>query len=451
MHSHLPRFANGAIAFFVAAVFLAGCASSSGNNPSPLTPTSVVPSIGTQHQQLKKGFVRYSIFNLGTLGGMVSGANGINNRGWTTGVSDLLGDQSEHAVLWRGRAITDLGNQLGGPSSAVAFDDNHANNGKIVGNAQTSKLDPYKEQWIFTCLNGNPCKGGDLISLGFRWQHGVMTALPTLGGTNGNATGINNRGQAVGFTETNIHDPNCVSPQVLDWEAVMWGPKKGETQELPPFQGDTVAVALAIDDKGEAVGGSGPICGTGPVPSLSVHAVLWRNGSAINLGSFGGTMNNVAVAINNQGQIVGFSDVAGDAAFHAFLWERGKMQDLGVLPGDASSAAQAINNKGQVLGNSCDQSGNCRVFLWQDGVMTDFNTLLQHNSSLYAINAGDINDRGEVNGWAFDQSNGETNAFLATPKQGDLRTMQVESIVPKITLPEHVRRMLLQRRGFGRF
>lgn len=347
--------------------------------------------------------------------------------------------------------MIDLGSQLGGPSSAVAFDDNHNDNGKIVGVAQTSQLDPNQEQWIFTCLNGNPCEGGDLISLGFLWQRGMMTALPTLGGTNGNATGINNRGQAVGFTENNVHDSSCSSPQVLDWEAVMWGPKKNQVQELPPFTGDSVGAAAAINDEGEAVGGSGPICGTGPTPAFSAHAVLWRNGSAIDLGSLGGTMNNFATAINNRRQIVGLSDVASDATFHAFLWQDGRMQDLGVLPGDAASVGSAINNRGQVLGLSCDASGNCRVFLWQDGVMIDLSRLLPLRSSLHPINTGDINDRGEISGWAFDQRNGETVAFLAIPKEGSLQATQAIDVAPKITLSAPVRRMLLQRMIGWRF
>lgn len=392
----------------------------------------------------------YSVIRLGSLGGSVSGANAIDNRGWATGVSNLTGDQNEHAALWRNGVLTDLGSTLGGPNSAVAFGGNHADNGEIVGVAQSSLLDPLGEQWIFTCLNGAPCQGGDLISLAFLWRHGAMIALPTLGGTNGNATGINNRGQAVGFTENSTHDPSCVSPQVLDWEAVIWGPSRGEVRELPPFTGDFVGAAAAINDEGQAVGGSGPTCGSGPGADF-VHAVLWQNSSVTDLGSLGGTTNNLAWDINNQGQIVGQSDLPGDATGHGFLWESGKMRDLGVLPGDVFSVAGEINNRGQVLGNSCDQSGNCRVFLWQDGAMTDLNTLIPRNSSLYLFNAGDINDRGEIDGWAFDQSNGKTVAFLAIPQGVVSSAAQTENNVPKVILPERVRRILLQRRGFGRF
>src|SRR6202030_2747774 len=100
-------------------------------------------------------------------------------------------------------------------------------------------------------------------------------------------------------------------------------------------------------------------------------------------------------AINNRGQVVGFSDLPGDATFHAFFWENGVMTDLGTLPGDFSSLASGINNEGQVVSTSCDQNGNCRVFLWEIGVMTDLNGLISQGSSLYLRMASDINDRGE--------------------------------------------------------
>ena len=57
--------------------------------------------------------------------------------------------------------------------------------------------------------------GALLLSLGFVWQGRVMRALPTLGGDNGFATGVNNHGQVVGWAENAIHDPTCNSPQVL--------------------------------------------------------------------------------------------------------------------------------------------------------------------------------------------------------------------------------------------
>jgi probable HAF family extracellular repeat protein len=400
----------------------------------------------------------YTVKDLGTLGGTVSsGANSINNKGWVTGHSNLPGDQEEHAFLWRKGVMTDLGT-LGGFNSNVPFPVKN-DEGLIAAQSQTSALDPLGENFFgpYTCdQNGDLCQGGDLINRGFVWQDGAITALATLGGNNGVAAGANDRGEVVGFAENTTQDPSCAPPQVLDWEAVIWGPKRGEIHQLPPFPGDSVAAALAVNDHSQVVGGSG-ICG--PVsPAVSLHAVLWQVGSVINLGGLGGAMNNVAFAINNRGQVVGFSDLSGDATFHAFLWEDGIMTDLGTLPGDFSSSASGINNRGQVVGTSCDQNGNCRVFLWENGVMTDLNTLVPQRSSLYLTVASDINDRGEIVGNAVPKGTDYERAFLAVPsRDGDDRetTMFAAHVggnpIPKIVLPENVRGQLRQRRGLGRF
>ena len=180
--------------------------------------------------------------------------------------------------------------------------------------------------------------------------------------------------------------------------------------------------------------------------------------------AFTGALNNIAFAINNQGQIVGQSDLPGDTTFHAFLWQNGAMVDLGTLLGDFLSAAFGINNKGQVVGQSCDQNGNCRAFLWQDGVMTNLNALIPQGSPLYLIEASDINDRGEIVGNAIATGTGNERAFLATrcdEKQGEDQgckdfaegTIVVESTTserPNITLPDYVLNLLDHRRGSGR-
>ena len=417
------------------------------------------PRLSAQDQQEQHNKQpHYSITDLGTLGGTSSNASGINSRGWSVGDANLTGDTTEHASLWRNGVITDLGT-LGGRNSGVGYPAKTDDAGLITGDAQTSTIDPLGENWglLFFCSpSGGSCEGYQNLVLGFLWQNGVMTALPTLGGNNGVALGgVNNRGQMVGYAENSIQDPNCAPPQVLDWEAVIWGPKQGEIQELPPLPGDSIGAAVGINDKGQVVGGSG-VCGF-PSFADSVHAVLWQNGSVIDLGSFGGVMNNGGLAINNRGQVVGLSDLPGDTTAHAFFWEDGLMTDLGTLPGDFFSIAQGINDDGQVVGQSCDANFNCRAFVWQNGVMTDLNTLIPPGSSSYLLAAEDINSEGEIVGSAFDQSNGETVGFLAIPgcdgdnNEAASSAPQIGTDPPKVILPENVRQLLRQRRGFGRF
>ena len=137
----------------------------------------------------------------------------------------------------------------------------------------------------------------------------------------------------------------------------------------------------------------------------------------MNLGSLGGTQGTFPYSINNEGQVVGQSNLTGDAVFHAFLWRKGVMADLGVLPGDVYSAAFGLNDRGQAVGGSFGPNfSTVRAFLWQNGVMTDLNTLIKPGStSLYVVFGNNINSRGEIAGQAFNPANGEFRAVLLIP------------------------------------
>ena len=82
------------------------------------------------------------------------------------------------------------------------------------------------------------------------------------------------------------------------------------------------------------------------------------------LGTLGGN-SSAATAINNRGQIVGWSTTRSGAK-HAFLWQRGTMRDLGTL-GGAESAALALNERGQIVGWSTTKKGTKRAVIWGDG------------------------------------------------------------------------------------
>jgi probable HAF family extracellular repeat protein len=342
--------------------------------------------------------VRYTVTVLGTLGGGFSSGNGINIEGSVAGGSWLPGDTTIRAFIWHRGVMTDLGT-LGGPNSDASEGPMINKRDEVVGFSDTLTLDPNAENF---CSNFNDFPN-PYTCVPFVWRNGVMSALPLLGGNNGSAGGINNRGQVAGVAENATRDPNC---PYLHFEPVIW--ENGQiSEQLPTVHGDPDGVASAINDKGQAVGFTGT-CGF-------VHAVLWEEGKATDLGNLGGT-SNIASDINNRGQAVGTSNLAGDTTHHAFLWTKDDgMQDLGTLYGLPVSWAQAINNKGQVVGFSQDFSNNTVASLWQDGVLTDLNTLIPPNSALFLVEALGINDRGQITGYAFDTSTGRAPAFLATP------------------------------------
>jgi probable HAF family extracellular repeat protein len=394
---------------------------------------------------------RYTVVDLGTLGGVFgSSAHSINNKVWIAGVANLSGDTVEHAALWRDGVVTDLGT-LGGDNSNVDFPvKNDAE--LIVGFAQTSTIDPLGENFcVFFCTpSGGACNGSNQSCQGFRWRNGVMDSLEMLGGNNSAATGANNRGLVVGIAENSTQDPNCIAPQVLDYEPVVW--RGGAIHELPLVASDAIGAAIAVNDNSQIVGTSG-MCGSGPgLGPIPVHAVLWQNDSVTDLGNLGGAVNNIAYAINKSGQIVGASDLAGDNTGHAFLWQKGIMTNLGTLPGDFLSFASGINDNGQVVGQSCDVTFNCRAFLWQSGVMTDLNGLIPPHSTLYMVSAYDINSRGEIVGQAFDENTGDAAAFRAIPIQQETQLVGPEAQVRKrVILPEGLKQFINKRRGLTPF
>lgn len=115
--------------------------------------------------------------DLGTLGGKLSYAVGINDSGQVIGNSET-GLAVRHAFLWSAGKMVDLGTLGGEGSYAFAIN----NRGQIVGNADTP----------------------DHVTHAFLYQHGKMTDLGTLGGRQSAAHSINDRGQIVGYSDTRL-------------------------------------------------------------------------------------------------------------------------------------------------------------------------------------------------------------------------------------------------------
>ena len=389
----------------------------------------------------------YTVTDLGALpNNNVGCAMALNNQGSTlimSGNVDPAEKLSSSGQLLNGRAVidihgvkTDLGT-LGGPNSWMnwgAINDH----GQVVGMAETSDPDPNDEN-ICQFPTGLQCRP-------FFWQSNHMSALPTLGGNNGQASQINNRGQIAGTAETPDLDSGCPAsnPHLISLP-VLW--EDGKVQPLPTVGGDPDGFAMAINDQGQAVGFSGICAG-------AIHGVLWENGTPVPLPDLG--TGAIAESINDLGQIAGIIGSADGTTELGALWHNGVLTNLGTLPGDFAAIATGINNRGQVVGSTLDSNFNwSRTFIWQNGAMTDLNTLFPASSNLFALMANKINERGQISGMALVLSGpdaGNIHAFLATPVNASIgrSVADVARTHPPANMPANFRKQLLQRIRLGR-
>lgn len=386
----------------------------------------------------------YRVTDLGSQGNDNLGcAMSLNNQGWTEIMAGNVGGASPDSLLGKllnGRALIDVNGTkldlgtLGGQNSWMNW--GQVNDfGQVVGFSETNVPDPNGE---------DVCGFGTYRTcLPFLWQVGHMSALPTLGGNNGQASGINNRGQVAGFAETTSEDSGCPPHRIQ--LPVLW--ENGTPQPLPTVDNDPDGEALGINDIGQAVGESANCS------QSVIHAVSWENGSASQLPDFG--TGAIAWANNDQGQIIGIVGSADGTTEYAALWQNGVLTNLGTLPGDFAAIGTGINNRGQVVGSTLDSSFSwSHGFIWQNGVMTDLNTLFPASSNLYATMANKINERGQISGMAIVLSGpdaGNIHAFLATPVNQSLgrSVADVVHTHPKSNLPPNVGKQLLRRLQLG--
>jgi probable HAF family extracellular repeat protein len=357
--------------------------------------------------------------------GVVSGERVVANP---RNIDELV----SQAVLWEGTKLKVISSPgLGGPNS-VAYGVNFW--GQAVGQADTETRDPNGEDFCGSTALGLTHSGNTCVP--FLWQDGAMVALPRLRnkagkeGSNGAANENNFFGMIAGTAENAEVDSTCpgasVSPQSIQFKPVIWTKafpmSPVEIQELPTVDGDPDGFALAINDLGQSVGGTGRCAPFNTLVGVSLtptHAVLWQNNKAIDLGNLGGDgmfFGIFAHGLNDRGQVVGVSDTTDDQSFHAFLWQQGHIKDLGTLPGDAFSLAVTVSNSGMVLGLSISGEFSPRAALWRNGIATDLNSLVPEDTALYLQSACSINDKGEIIGFAALKSNpNESHAYLAKP------------------------------------
>ena len=181
------------------------------------------------------------------------------------------------------------------------------------------------------------------------------------------------------------------TPTQSAFHAFRW--RRGALVDLAPDAANN-SQATALDDDGDIVGWSQPIGGG------YGHAVLWRRGVRIELGSFGGNFS-YASGVNDRGEVVGWSDVPSSELPpflwppSAFVWRRGVMTRLASLPGAVGSLANGINPAGDVVGWSYGSIYQHSAVVWRKGVPTSLVAAGGPVSEAIAINP-----RGDVVGWS---------------------------------------------------
>lgn len=431
----------------------------------------------TQQHSIKHH--QYKVVDLGTFGGPGSSVNCCDHQITPGGVVVGSADTSaanpnpgcfdlgatdcnvNQAFEWKDGKLTNLGALPGGYNSyAQAVNAS----GTVVGSAE----------------NGTP----DLV-LGITefeavlWRNNQITNLGTLGGSEGVALDINDRGQIVGFSANAVPDPVSMFGFATQTRPFVW--KNGVMRDLDTL-GSTDGVAF-MENK------SGQIAGQFYVPgTTNVDSIFWdENGNPADMGTLGGTNANCPSCgpwfINNRGQVVGNSTLAGDASHHGFVWgqrkltdlgtlggdnseanwingsgvvvgradvpgslthhgfvwKHGVMTDLGVIGGDACSTAYAVNSSGVIVGDAgiCFVGG--RAWLSENGgPMVDLNDLALPGSGLHLQDARLINDRGEIVCTGV-LSNGNQHAVLLIPVEGDASARRGAQVKPKLS-PHHIAR-----------
>ena len=329
-------------------------------------------------------------FYINDLGGIV----GISENGL---IDPLTGFPEVVAVYWNHGKIIDLGTFGGNASYANAIN----NEGQIVGMALNTVPDSYSSG-IGKNTFFAPAFPVATQSRAFLWQQGVMHDLGTLGGNDAQALFVNDRGQVAGMSYTNtVANPSTGLPTQ---DPFFW--EDGKMVDIGTL-GGTNGVAYGLNNRGQVVGGSN-LAG-----DKELRPFLWDKKEGLrDLGSLGGTMG-AAIAVNDSGIVVGNSSLPGGVVFHAFIWENGVMTDLGTVAGLQVSAAFSINSKRQVVGEAGPTPP--LGWLWEDsGPIVDLNQLVLPGSDLTVVGATYINDRGEIAAQGA-LPNGDSHAILLIP------------------------------------
>jgi len=314
-----------------------------------------------------------------------------------------------HAFSWKDGHLRDLGALPGNNSSAV-FEVNSGGTG--AGMSGTAATDP-NTGW--PADNAVIFKNGRVINLG---------TLP--GGYESQANDINDRGQVSGFASNGTADPYSMFDWGTQARSFIW--QDGKMRDIGTLGGPD-AVSTTLNASGQITGQSYTnVTANAATGVPTTDPFLWQRGHMLDLGTLGGTYG-LANWLNDAGEVVGQSNLAGDQTAHPFLWKDGKMTDLGTL-GGPYGFADWVSEHGDVAGAAQTASQAFHAFLWRHGTMTN---LRPTGGAPWAFAEG-VNDSGQVVGHDSDTQGQELAAVLWAGGHGyDLNTLIAPSRLHLVT------------------
>jgi probable HAF family extracellular repeat protein len=209
------------------------------------------------------------------------------------------------------------------------------------------------ESYAFDINNSDVIVGRNILSSGYEKtiyiKNGTVKELTTLGGDGGTARGINNKGQIVGYV-----DSDGVLNETIVNTAILWEKDASGTYKLTNLGtfGAEQATVRDINDAGSIIGSTSSGTGT---TATSTPFIL-RDGEFTAIGSLGGKTGSTN-GINQFGDVVGASQIASGTN-HAYTWNGGVLADLNNLVSTpltyngaavTLTSATGVNNFGDII------------------------------------------------------------------------------------------------------
>lgn len=265
-------------------------------------------------------------------GGTSSIAHAVNNRGDIAGATyGTDGRPTSLGWVVRRDAIDVIGTSGGPRIEPRAI----TNSGAI---AESGDGPSYWRMGIATLtgMSGTSAANSNGVVVGWigggqyaaAWRDGLITSLPSLGGE------VRKSGYALAINDSGLIGGGSLA-LAGDFQPTLW--RDGTPSALPVLPGDDAGWVFGLNDRGWAVGYTFK-SGVG-----TPHPVLWKNGVATALWSFG-----VARAVNNRGVVVGTTSFGSPE--DACVWENGLTTELPDIGYSGRSAAYAINDSDLIVG-----------------------------------------------------------------------------------------------------